>query len=35
MKVRTIGAVAICLIAAAPAMAQQDAEGCKDHPLFT
>jgi outer membrane protein OmpA-like peptidoglycan-associated protein len=30
-----IGAVAICLIAAAPVMAQQDAEGCKDYPLFT
>lgn len=26
---------ALCVWAAAPALAQQDAEGCKDHPLFT
>jgi outer membrane protein OmpA-like peptidoglycan-associated protein len=28
-------AVALCLLCAAPALAQDDAEGCKDHPLFT
>jgi outer membrane protein OmpA-like peptidoglycan-associated protein len=33
---RTIVALlAICTIGAAPAWAQRDAEGCKDHPLFT
>jgi outer membrane protein OmpA-like peptidoglycan-associated protein len=30
-----LGAMAFCLLAAAPVMAQEDAEGCKDHPLFT
>jgi len=34
MKRMTLGAVALCLLAAAPASAQ-DAEGCKDNPLFT
>jgi outer membrane protein OmpA-like peptidoglycan-associated protein len=34
MKRTTLGAVALCLLAAAPASAQ-DAEGCKDNPLFT
>lgn len=28
-------AVALCLLFAAPAFAQEDAEGCKDHPMFT
>lgn len=27
--------LAFCLLAAVPARAQEDAEGCKDHPLFT
>jgi OmpA-OmpF porin, OOP family len=31
----TVGAFALCLLAAAPAMAQQDEAGCKDYPLFT
>jgi outer membrane protein OmpA-like peptidoglycan-associated protein len=30
-----VGALALSLCAAAPAVAQEDAEGCKDHPLFT
>ena len=34
MKAITLATVALCLLAAAPALAQ-DAEGCKDHPLFT
>jgi OOP family OmpA-OmpF porin len=35
MKKLTFGALALCLLAAAPVLAQEDAEGCKDHPLFT
>ena len=31
----TVGAVALCLLAAAPVCAQQDEAGCKDYPLFT
>ncbi len=34
MKMLTFGAVALCLFAAVPVSAQ-DAEGCKDYPLFT
>jgi OmpA-OmpF porin, OOP family len=34
MKLMTVGATALWLLAAGPAFAQ-DAEGCKDHPLFT
>ena len=34
MRRITVGFVAIWLLAAAPVMAQEDAEGCKDHPLF-
>ena len=30
-----VGAAVICLLAAAPASAQQDEAGCKDYPLFT
>jgi len=32
---RLSAAVTLCLLCAAPALAQDDAEGCKDHPLFT
>lgn len=35
MKRMMIAAVALSLLAAAPLSAQEDAEGCKDHPLFT
>jgi OOP family OmpA-OmpF porin len=35
MKKMAFGIVAIWLLAAVPALAQEDAEGCKDHPLFT
>jgi hypothetical protein len=31
----TLAAAALWLLAAAPVLAQDDAEGCKDHPLFT
>jgi outer membrane protein OmpA-like peptidoglycan-associated protein len=31
----TVVAATLWLLAAAPALAQDDAEGCKDHPLFT
>jgi OmpA-OmpF porin, OOP family len=31
----TVGALALCLLAAAPVWAQQDEAGCKDYPLFT
>ncbi|BCS32979.1 membrane protein [Luteitalea sp. TBR-22] len=31
----TISALLACLCGVTPAMAQDDAEGCKDHPLFT
>jgi OOP family OmpA-OmpF porin len=34
MKAIALGIVALCLLSAAPALAQ-DAEGCKDNPLFT
>ena len=30
-----VGFVVISALAAAPVLAQEDAEGCKDHPLFT
>lgn len=30
-----VGVLSICLLAAVPAFAQEDAEGCKDHSLFT
>ena len=35
MKGITVAAAALCLLAAAPALAQQDEAGCKDYPLFT
>lgn len=35
MKRFSAAAVALCLLCAAPALAEDDAEGCKDHPLFT
>lgn len=35
MKTMVAGLVALLLFAAAPVSAQDDAEGCKDHPLFT
>ena len=35
MKRMALGVVALCLFAGAPAFAQEDAEGCKDHPLFS
>ena len=35
MKRISVGLAALCLLAAAPVLAQEDAEGCKDHPLFT
>jgi len=35
MKKITLAAAALCLLAAAPALAQQDEAGCKDYPLFT
>ncbi|MEI6667476.1 MAG: OmpA family protein [Acidobacteriota bacterium] len=35
MKTMIVGALALWLFAAAPVSAQQDLEGCKDHPLFT
>lgn len=35
MKLIPVCASALCLLAAAPVSAQEDAEGCKDHPLFT
>ena len=35
MKRMSVGAVVWCLLAATVAFAQEDAEGCKDHPLFT
>ncbi|MDO8834190.1 MAG: OmpA family protein, partial [Vicinamibacterales bacterium] len=30
-----VGLVLVCALSAVPALAQQDADGCKDHPLFT
>jgi outer membrane protein OmpA-like peptidoglycan-associated protein len=35
MRRNLVVALALCLFAAAPVLAQEDAEGCKDHPLFT
>ena len=35
MKRMAFLAAAICVLAAAPALAQDDSEGCKDHPLFS
>jgi len=35
MRWISVGAVALSLLAAAPVSAQEDQEGCKDHPLFT
>jgi len=35
MRRISVGFAAIWLLAAAPVLAQEDAEGCKDHPLFT
>ena len=35
MKRMLIGAFALCVLTAVPVSAQDDAEGCKDHPLFT
>jgi outer membrane protein OmpA-like peptidoglycan-associated protein len=35
MRKSIIVALAVCAVAAVPAWAQDDAEGCKDHPLFT
>lgn len=35
MKRTILAAVALSLLGAAPVWAQEDAEGCKDHPLFT
>lgn len=35
MKSMVVGALALCLFGTTPAVAQDDAEGCKDHPLFT
>jgi OOP family OmpA-OmpF porin len=35
MRWISVGAVALSLLAAAPVLAQEDQEGCKDHPLFT
>ena len=34
MRRSSVGFVVIWLLAVAPALAQEDAEGCKDHPLF-
>jgi len=35
MRRISVGFAAVWLFVAAPVMAQEDAEGCKDHPLFT
>jgi OOP family OmpA-OmpF porin len=35
MTRKTVGAMVLCLLAAAPVFAQQDEAGCKDYPLFT
>ena len=35
MRRISVGFLATWLLAAAPLLAQEDAEGCKDHPLFT
>lgn len=35
MKRISVGVAALWLLAAAPVLAQEDAEGCKDHPMFT
>jgi OmpA-OmpF porin, OOP family len=35
MRWMAVGALALCLFGTTPALAQDDAEGCKDHPLLT
>lgn len=35
MKRALVAGLALCALTAVPARAQEDAEGCKDHPLFT
>jgi len=30
-----VGAIVVCVLSAVPAWARQDADGCKDHPVFT
>ena len=35
MKAITVAAATLCLLAARPALSQQDEAGCKDYPLFT
>jgi outer membrane protein OmpA-like peptidoglycan-associated protein len=35
MRRISVGFVAVWVLAAAPVLAQDDAEGCKDHPMFT
>jgi outer membrane protein OmpA-like peptidoglycan-associated protein len=35
MRKLTLAVALLCLFVAVPAWAQEDAEGCKDHPLFT
>lgn len=35
MKRSVVVALAVCVLCAGPAWAQPDADGCKDHPLFT
>lgn len=35
MKPIAVASLALILLAALPAAAEDDAEGCKDHPLFT
>jgi outer membrane protein OmpA-like peptidoglycan-associated protein len=35
MKRALVAGLALCALAALPAWAQEDADGCKDHPLFT
>lgn len=35
MRRNLVVALVLCLLAAGPVLAQEDTEGCKDHPLFT
>lgn len=35
MKLMVAAVLPLCLLAASPALAEDDAEGCKDHPMFT
>ena len=35
MKRILVGAIVLCVLSAVPAWARQDADGCKDHPVFT